>query len=187
MELKLPLRLESSICVPKNGADNDDCDDPGEDEVGSDSRPDLLHVAFVVEAVKSLSRESRACRYPCKLVKMYLGESEGVAAPTEVIAPLWALVVQCHPGFVLGDLVSDRLDLVEDRQLGRLFTLISSDPELKANTLVLICSDNGPEKGAGSAGPFRGFKTHLYEGGVRSSLIAWGPGLPLLLASSHMH
>ena len=42
---------------------------------------------------------------------------------------------------------------------------------------MLICSDNGPEKGAGSAGPFRGFKTHLYEGGVRSSLIAWGPGL----------
>ena len=30
---------------------------------------------------------------------------------------------------------------------------------------------------AGVAGPFRGFKTHLYEGGIRSSLIAWGPGL----------
>jgi hypothetical protein len=31
--------------------------------------------------------------------------------------------------------------------------------------------------GAGSAGPFRGYKTQFYEGGVRSSLIAWGPGL----------
>jgi len=61
-----------------------------------------------------------------------------------------------------------------DRQLGKLFDLIRNDPELRKNTLVLVCSDNGPEKGAGSAGPFRGFKTHLYEGGVRSSLIAWG-------------
>ncbi|MGY8650556.1 MAG: sulfatase family protein [Verrucomicrobiia bacterium] len=64
-----------------------------------------------------------------------------------------------------------------DRQFGKLFELIKEDPKLRDNTLVLICSDNGPEQGAGSAGPFRGFKTHLYEGGVRSSLIAWGPGL----------
>ncbi len=64
-----------------------------------------------------------------------------------------------------------------DRQLGKLFDLIRSDPALYDNTLVLVCSDNGPEQGAGSAGPFRGFKTHLYEGGIRSSLIAWGPGL----------
>jgi uncharacterized sulfatase len=55
--------------------------------------------------------------------------------------------------------------------------LIQSDPDLRENTLVLVCSDNGPELGAGSAGPFRGYKTHLYEGGVRSSLVVWGPGL----------
>ncbi|HAY82798.1 MAG TPA: N-acetylgalactosamine-6-sulfatase [Planctomycetaceae bacterium] len=64
-----------------------------------------------------------------------------------------------------------------DAQLGRLFDLVNGDATLRNNTLILVCSDNGPEKGAGSAGPFRGFKTHLYEGGVRSSLIAWGPGL----------
>jgi arylsulfatase A-like enzyme len=64
-----------------------------------------------------------------------------------------------------------------DRQLGKLFAFIRDDPDLRSNTLVLVCSDNGPEKGAGSAGPFRGFKTQLYEGGIRSSLIAWGPGL----------
>ena len=45
---------------------------------------------------------------------------------------------------------------------------------MRANTLILVCSDNGPERGAGSAGPFRGYKTQLYEGGIRSSLIAWG-------------
>ncbi|MCA9179389.1 MAG: sulfatase-like hydrolase/transferase [Planctomycetales bacterium] len=64
-----------------------------------------------------------------------------------------------------------------DRQLGKLFDFIRSDESLSRNTLVLICSDNGPEQGAGSADPLRGFKTQLYEGGVRSPLVVWGPGL----------
>ncbi|MEM7455403.1 MAG: sulfatase-like hydrolase/transferase [Planctomycetota bacterium] len=64
-----------------------------------------------------------------------------------------------------------------DEQLGSLFNLIREDDRLRDNTLVLICSDNGPAQGAGSAGPFRGFKTHLFEGGIRSPLIAWAPGL----------
>ena len=64
-----------------------------------------------------------------------------------------------------------------DEQLGRLFDFIRNDRTLNDNTLILVCSDNGPEQGAGSAGPFRGFKTHLFEGGIRSPLVAWGPGL----------
>jgi arylsulfatase A-like enzyme len=64
-----------------------------------------------------------------------------------------------------------------DEQFGPLLDLIRGDEVLRTNTLILICSDNGPERGAGSAGPFRGYKTHLYEGGIRSPLIAWGPGL----------
>lgn len=64
-----------------------------------------------------------------------------------------------------------------DEQLGVLFDVIKADERLRENTLILICSDNGPEQGAGRAGPFRGYKTHLYEGGIRSSLVAWGPGL----------
>lgn len=64
-----------------------------------------------------------------------------------------------------------------DAQLARLFDRLRSNAVLRGNTLLLICSDNGPEPGAGSAGPFRGTKTTLYEGGTRSPLIAWGPGL----------
>lgn len=64
-----------------------------------------------------------------------------------------------------------------DEQLGVLFDQIRNDQRLAANTLVLVCSDNGPEPGAGSAGPFRGAKTTLYEGGIRSPLIVWAPGL----------
>jgi uncharacterized sulfatase len=64
-----------------------------------------------------------------------------------------------------------------DRQFGKLFDHLRTSPALRDNTLLLICSDNGPEPGVGSAGPFRGSKTTLYEGGTRSPLIAWGPGL----------
>jgi len=64
-----------------------------------------------------------------------------------------------------------------DRQLGKLFDVIRNDDQLRNNTLILVCSDNGPAQGAGTAGPFRGFKTHLYEGGVRSPLVVWGPGV----------
>jgi uncharacterized sulfatase len=63
-----------------------------------------------------------------------------------------------------------------DEQLGVLFDLIRSSDALRDNTLILVCSDNGPEPGAGSAGPFRGSKTMLWEGGIRSPLVAWGPG-----------
>lgn len=67
-----------------------------------------------------------------------------------------------------------------DQQLGGLFDRIRNDPALVNNTLILICSDNGPEPGAGSAGglrPYEGGKATLYEGGIRSPLIVWGPGL----------
>lgn len=64
-----------------------------------------------------------------------------------------------------------------DEQLGPLFDYVRGNPKLRDNTLILITNDNGPEPGAGSAGPFRNGKGTLYEGGVREPLIVWGPGL----------
>ena len=64
-----------------------------------------------------------------------------------------------------------------DEQLAPLFDYINQRPNLRTNTLIIIASDNGPEPGAGSAGPFRGHKGNLYEGGVREPFIVWGPGL----------
>jgi arylsulfatase A-like enzyme len=61
-----------------------------------------------------------------------------------------------------------------DEQLGQLFRFVRSSPSLRENTLIVLCSDNGPEAGAGSALPLRGHKTNLYEGGIRSPLIVWG-------------
>jgi len=64
-----------------------------------------------------------------------------------------------------------------DQQLGVLFDLIHKNKKLHDNTIILVCSDNGPEVGFGSAGLLRGHKATLFEGGVRSSLIVWAPGL----------
>jgi arylsulfatase A-like enzyme len=64
-----------------------------------------------------------------------------------------------------------------DKQFGKLFDYVRSHEKLRDNTLILICSDNGPELGAGRAGQLKGYKTHLFEGGIRSSLIAWAPGM----------
>jgi uncharacterized sulfatase len=64
-----------------------------------------------------------------------------------------------------------------DEQLGPLFDRVRNDERLRNNTLIIVASDNGHEAGAGNSDPFRGGKTMLYEGGVRSPLIVWGPGL----------
>ncbi len=94
--------------------------------------------------------------------------------PDDVHSPFWPPVAKW--GNNKRELYLSVLEAM-DEQLGKLFNHIQKTPSLRDNTIVLVCSDNGPELGAGVAGPFRGYKTHLYEGGVRSSLVAWGPGL----------
>jgi arylsulfatase A len=69
-----------------------------------------------------------------------------------------------------------------DHEVGRLVKFLD-DEKLAANTLVLFTSDNGPEtlnryKGAershGSAGPLRGMKLHMTEGGNRvPGIVRW--------------
>ncbi|CAZ96829.1 sulfatase family protein [Zobellia galactanivorans] len=49
------------------------------------------------------------------------------------------------------------------------------DLKLDKSTLVLFTSDNGPAGGL-SAGPLRGRKASVYEGGHRVPTIAWWPG-----------
>ncbi len=71
-----------------------------------------------------------------------------------------------------------------DTQIGRLIQGLEQAKVLD-NTLIFFSSDNGPEdihisnaghSGVGSAGPFRGRKRSLYEGGVRVPAIAHWPG-----------
>ncbi len=93
--------------------------------------------------------------------------------PDDVHSPFWPPVDRWA-----GDKRGRYLAVLEamDRQLGPLFDHIRDTPALRDNTIILLASDNGPEPGAGSSGPFRGAKAALYEGGIRSPLIVWGPG-----------
>ncbi len=66
-----------------------------------------------------------------------------------------------------------------DHETGRLLKTLD-DLKLRENTLVLFTSDNGPEYRAkhsfGLAGPLRGKKLHMYEGGIREPGIIRFPG-----------
>ncbi len=63
-----------------------------------------------------------------------------------------------------------------DDQVGRLREALV-DARVHENTMVWFTSDNGPEgnsKSPGSAGPFRGRKRSLYEGGIRvPGILQW--------------
>jgi uncharacterized sulfatase len=94
--------------------------------------------------------------------------------PDDVHSPFWPPVdrwAQGKRGMYLAVLEE------MDRKFGKLFDHIRDTPALRDNTVILVCSDNGPEPGAGSAGPFRGNKGGLFEGGIRSPLVVWGPGV----------
>jgi uncharacterized sulfatase len=95
--------------------------------------------------------------------------------PDDVHGPWWPPVAKWGDGSRRRLYLSVLEEM--DRQFGKLFDHIRNTPELRDNTLILVCSDNGPDVGAGSAEPFRGTKAMLFEGGTRSPLIAWSPGI----------
>ena len=79
-----------------------------------------------------------------------------------------------------------------DQQVGALLAMLQ-DLGIAENTLVLFATDNGPAAEGGadpeffrSSGPYRGVKRSLYEGGIRTPLLAWQPGVISPGESSHI-
>ena len=76
-----------------------------------------------------------------------------------------------------------------DHSIGLLLDALR-DLALDQHTLVIFTSDNGPENGAGTAGPYAQRKRSLMEGGVRvPAVVQWtgtvpaGETLPLWLST----
>ena len=79
-----------------------------------------------------------------------------------------------------------------DSDIGKLLDLLR-DLNIDKNTLVIFTSDNGPHDEArhnlerfDPAGPLRGIKRDLYEGGIREPFIAWWPGTVKPGVSDHI-
>lgn len=80
-----------------------------------------------------------------------------------------------------------------DRDIGRIMAHLKKLKKDK-NTLIIFTSDNGPHAEGGadpaffnSAGPFRGKKRDLYEGGIRIPMVAYWPGtVPAGRTSPHV-
>ena len=63
-----------------------------------------------------------------------------------------------------------------DENIGRLLSWLD-EKGLRENTVIFFTSDNGGYKPATNNTPLRGHKGDLYEGGIRVSCIAEGPGV----------
>ena len=88
--------------------------------------------------------------------------------PDDVHSPFWP------PTAKWGDGSKRRLYLsvleAMDEQREKLFDFVRNDPQLAHNTVILACSDNGAEKGAGSPARSEVFKNALVRG--RNSILA---------------
>ncbi len=89
--------------------------------------------------------------------------------------------VQAHPDWkgtssfgVYGDVVEE-----VDARIGQILATLANEG-IADNTIILFCSDNGPQPGqAASAHPFRGMKWSALEGGTRvPCIVRWSAQIP---------
>jgi arylsulfatase len=125
------------------------------------ARPFFLYAAFTIPHY--------ALQVPEESLAEYRGKFEEPANPAKT-----SYAVQREPRAAYAAMITRM-----DRDIGRMMALLK-ELGLEQNTLLIFASDNGPtmlQKEAvanffRSAGPFRGLKGDLYEGGIRIPFIA---------------
>jgi len=89
--------------------------------------------------------------------------------------------VQAHPDWKGISTFGAYGDVVEevDARIGQILSTLTVQ-EIEKNTIVLFCSDNGPQPGqAARAFPFRGMKWSALEGGTRvPCIVRWAGKIP---------
>lgn len=138
---------------------------------------------IVDEAIGFMERHKATPFY----VNVWLLDTHATLAPTETQLAPYRNLTEPNVRFHSAAQIYCAAATDADAQIGRLLAKLD-DAGLATNTLVVFTSDNGPEdtairnanhSGVGSAGPLRGRKRSLYEGGVRVPFIArWPAALP---------
>jgi arylsulfatase A-like enzyme len=128
-------------------------------------RPFFCYIPYTIPHVELLAPE--------EAVKPYRGKFE----ETPYVDKNKHYADQPTPRAVYAGMVSHL-----DRSVGQVLALLK-ELGLDEKTLVVFSSDNGAQSGVGTdpvffnaTGPLRGYKTELYEGGIRVPLIARLPG-----------
>jgi arylsulfatase A len=126
-------------------------------------QPFFCYVPFTIPHMEYLVPQDSIDQYQSKIPEL---------API----PPGHYAAQEHPRAAYAGMISRM-----DRDVGKIMALLK-ERNLEENTIVFLTSDNGPIFPAGqsdyfhSAGPLRGRKQTMYEGGIRIPMIARWPG-----------
>lgn len=142
-------------------------------DVNADGATRQFSQYLIVEQMLRFLRENKDKRFFC--YAPWTPPHGGYEIPAS--DPAWALYkdkdwpekAKVHAAYVT----------MVDRQVGQVLDLVK-ELGLDEKTIIFFCSDNGAsdrfEGSLNSSGPLRGQKTQMYEGGLRTPLMARWPG-----------
>ncbi len=150
---------------------NNSNDKRGPRELGQAKRPHSS-ARIVDETIRFMESN----RHQPFFVNLWLQDTHSRLEPTPEQMEAYPNLPKDSPRRIYYSVATDA-----DKQIGRLLHRLD-EMSLSENTIVIFSIDNGPEDpsvydfSVGSAGPFRGRKRSIYDGGVRVPFIVRWPG-----------